>query len=127
AASGQPGGLTGTRQRRVVCLAPKPGALVVDRGVDLRGALEPRPELTRAGMEPAPIRRRDRAVQRITEELVPEVIQAAKAGRIKDELVDQLLERRLERPRRDVHDAGQDVGHEAATDDRTGARRGLGL
>ena len=99
AAGGQPGGLTGARQRRVVRLAPQAGALVVDRGVDLRGALEPRPELTGAGMELAPIRRRDRAVQRITQELMPEVVQAAQAWRIEHELVDELLERRLERAR----------------------------
>src|SRR6185369_3918297 len=90
----QPGSLTGSRQRRVVCLAPQAGPLVVDRGMDLRGTLEPRTELAGACMELPPVRRRDRAVQRIAEELVPEVIEAAKARRIEHELVDELLQRR---------------------------------
>ncbi len=58
---------------------------------------------------------------------MPEVVQPAKARRIEHELVDELLERCLERPRRHVHDPGQDIRHEAATDDRAGAGRGLRL
>ena len=58
---------------------------------------------------------------------MPEVVQAAEAWRIEHELVDQLLERHFERAGRHVHDPGQDIGHEAAADDRAGACRGLRL
>jgi len=38
----------------------------------------------------------NRAVERIAQQLVPKVVQAAHAGRVEDEVVDELLERRLE-------------------------------
>ena len=127
AAGRQPGGLAGPGERRVEGLAAKPGALVVDRGVDLRRPLEPGPELAGPGVVPAPLRGRDRAIQRVAQELVPEVVQPAESGRVEDELVDELLERRLDRGRRHVHDPGQDIRDEAAADDRAGAGGRLGL
>ena len=78
--------------------------------MDLGRALELRPELAGAGVEAPTVGGRDRAVQRVAQELVPEVVQPAQAGRVQDELVDELLERPLDRLGRDVHDPGQDSG-----------------
>ena len=117
----QAGGLAGTGEGRLERLAAEAGPLVVDGRVDLRGALQPRPELARPRVVAAALRGGDRPIQRVAQELVAEVVQPADAGRVQDELVDQLLERRLDRVRRQVHDPGQDVRHEAAADD--GARR----
>ncbi len=88
----------------------------------LRLTLELGPELARPGMEPAPIGRRDTAIDRIAQELMTEVVQTAVSGRPEHAVVDQLLERRIDRFGRDVHDPGQDLRHEAPPDD--GARPG---
>ena len=96
AVGGQPRGIAGAGQGGIEGLATEAGALVMDRGVDLRCAFEPRPELTRPGMEPATLRVRDRPVQRVAQQLMTEVVQPAQARRVEDELVDQLLERRVQ-------------------------------
>ena len=63
-------------------------------------------------------------VQRVAEELVAEVVEAAveEVERIQERLLDQLRERRLQVGDRTVQAAREDLGHEAATDD--GARAG---
>ena len=95
----EPGRLAGTGERRVEGLATESRALVVDRRVDLRRALEPRPELAGPGVVAATFRGRDRPVERVAQELMAEVVQAPDPGRVEDELVDELLERRLDRAR----------------------------
>ena len=68
----------------------------MDRRVDLRRSLELGPELPGPSVKPATLRGWDRAVERVAQQLVPKVVQAAYAGRIEDEVVDELLERSLE-------------------------------
>ncbi|HET9681741.1 MAG TPA: hypothetical protein VFP19_06855 [Candidatus Limnocylindrales bacterium] len=78
-------------------------------------------------MEPSPVRRRYVSVDRIAQELVAEVVLAANAGCLEDAVVDELLERRLDGLDGHVHDAGQDVRHEGAANDRAGAGNTLGI
>ena len=118
--------LAGARDGGIERLPAKAGPLVVDGGVDLRGALERGAELAGPSVESSPLRRRDRPVQDVAQELVAEVVVAV-GHRGEDHVVDELLERRLERLDRQVHDPGEHVGREAATDDGSGAGRRLGL
>ena len=105
----------------------KTGSLVMDGRMDLGRSLEVGPELTGSRVKTTSLRGRDRAIERVAQELVPEVVEAANAGRIEDEVVDELLERRIEGGGRDVHDPGEDLRHEAPPDDRAGAGSRLGL
>src|SRR5688572_3905105 len=93
----------------------------MERCVDLRMPLELSTELAGPRVEAAQITEGDAAVDRVAQQLVPEVDETASPGRIDDAVLHELLERLIERLRRDVHDAGQDVGHEAAADDRSGS------
>ena len=70
-------------------------------------------------MKPPPVADRHAPVDRVAQELVPEVVQPARPGRLEDEVVDELLERGVKGIGRQIHDAGQDLGDEAATHDRT--------
>ena len=125
--SEQPRGVPGARDRCRKCLPAETGALVVDGRVDLRRSFELGAELAGPRVEPAALPGWDRAVQRVAQQLVPEVIQAAQPRRVEDEVVDELLERLLERLRRHIHDAGEDLGDETAPDDGSGACGGLCL
>jgi hypothetical protein len=58
---------------------------------------------------------------------VPKVVKPAQPGRVEDKVVDELLERCLERLRRHIHDPGENVRDETATDDGPGACGGLCL
>ena len=102
-----------------VGLRSKTGPLEVHRRVDLRRADQERPELGRAGVEMTQLGRPDGGVQRVPEELVAEVIEAAieEVEREQERLLDQLGERRLQVGDRTIQAAGKDLGHEAATDD----------
>ena len=110
------------REGRLERLPAETGPFVMDGRVDLRRALQPGSELACSRVVAAALRGGDRPVQRIAQQLVAEVVQPADAGRVQDELVDQLLERSLDRVRRQVHDPGEHVRHEAPADDRPGAR-----
>ena len=110
------------------CLVGQARTLEVERGVDSEWALELGAELTGPRVEAAQIAERDAAVDGIPEQLVPEVDETAGARRVDDAVLHEFLERFVERLRRDVHDAGEDVGHEAAADDgaSSGDRLGRG-
>ena len=125
AMSRQSGSVPGSHGGCLVRLAAEAGTLVVERGMDLRRAFEPGAELGGPSVEPPSLRGRDRPVERVAQQLVPEVVQVSGPGRIEDEVVHELLERRVERLGRHVHDPGEDLGDEAATDD--GPRAGGGL
>ncbi len=79
------------------------------------------------GVEAPAVADRNASIDRVAQELVTEVEQASRPGRLEDEVVDQLLEWRLDRLGRDVQDAGQDLRDEAAPDDRAGPGDGLRL
>ena len=86
------------RQRRPVRLRPKAGALEMDAGVDVGGALDQPAELADPRMEPAQLRGRDDAVQRVAKQLMTEVVEALieEVERVQERLLDQLPQRRVE-------------------------------
>ena len=68
----------------------------MDGGVDLGGPFEVCSELTRPGVEPAPLAQGHAPVDRVAQELMPEVVQTTGAGCFEDEIVGELLERGVE-------------------------------
>ena len=114
-----------TAERKASRLQPR--ALVVDRGVDLRPALQRLAKLTRPRVQPATFRLRQGPVDRVAQQLMAEVVQAAHARCVEDVLVDELPERPLQGFDGNVHDSGQDVGYEATADQRSCPGDGLSL
>src|SRR5438309_2982687 len=85
----------------------EPRHLVVEGRMDLGLTLELCPELAGTRVIPPPVGDRDAPVDRVAQELVAEVDEAARTVGIEDGLIDQLLDRRLDRLRREVHDPGE--------------------
>ena len=104
-----------------------PGPLEMDGCVDRRRALQQAAELGRPSVVAAALARRDRPIERIAQELVPEVVLLVVADRIEDVVVDELLDRIVEGLDGEVHDPGEDGRHERPPEDRSGAGDGLRL
>ncbi len=93
--------------------------------MDLRRSLELLSELTGASVQPAALALGQAAVEGVAQQLMAEVEQPAQPGWVEHVLVDELAQRSVEGVGGHVHDAGENLGHEAPPDHRAGAGHGL--
>ena len=116
-------------ERGPVRLAAQARALVVRRRVDLRLAFEQRAELCRPGVQLPQVGGRDVPVQRVAEQLVPEVVVALSTQpNVNRNPLSTSSSSASSRSftGRSMH-AGEHLGHEAAPDDGAGPRHGAGV
>ena len=95
--------------------------------MDLRGALQLRTKLAGPGMEALEGTPGDAPIEDVPKQLVSVVEESPRPRGIEECLIDEFLQGRVERGRRQVHDAREDFGDEAATDHRSGLRNGSSL
>ena len=116
-------------ERRGERLVMQAGPLEVHRGVDLHGVREGGLELGSAAVEATKVAGRHVVIERIAQQLVPEVELPLVHGveGIEDAGLDELVERLVEVGDRPIHDPGQHVGEEAPSEHGARARDGAGV
>jgi hypothetical protein len=95
--------------------------------VDLRRAFELLSELTSARVQPAALAVGQAAVHGVAQQLMAEVIQSARPGRLEHVLLDELAQRSVEGIGGYIHDGREHLGDEAPPDHCTGTGDGLSL
>src|SRR5271157_5670584 len=97
----------------------------MERGVDLRRALELLSELTGASVQPATLALRKAAVESVAQQLMAKVEQPAEPGWVEHVLVYEFAQRQVEGVDGHFHDAGKNLGHEAPPNHSAGTGHSL--